>query len=186
MLSLNEIKTGTIIKFEDKPYQVQWVEHTKLGRGGAILRTKIKNLTNGVTLDKTFKGNERLEEADLERKKHQYLYAEDDSYHFMNPDNFEQITLEKENIGDKYKYLKEGTEAEILFYENMPIAINLPIKMSFKIVYTEPGLKGDTKSSTALKPAKIDTGAEIKVPLFITTDETIIVDTRTGKYVERA
>ncbi len=186
MLSLNEIKTGTLIKYNNNPFQVHWVEHTKLGRGGAILRTKIKNLTNGAIIEKTFKGNEKLEEADLERKKHQFLYTEDEKYYFMNPENFEQITLEKSNIGDKYKYLKEGTETEILFYENMPIAINLPIKMNFKITYTEPGLKGDTKSSTALKPAKIDTGAEVRVPLFIKNDDIIIIDTRTGKYVERA
>lgn len=186
MLSLNEIKTGTIIKYNDKPFEVQWVEHTKIGRGGAILRTKIKDLISGSIIEKTFKGNEKLDDAYLERKKHQYLYSEGDNFYFMNPENFEQITIEKTNIGENYKFLKEGTEAEILFFENMPIAINLPIKMNFKITYTEPGLRGDTKSSTSLKPAKIETGTEIQVPLFIKTDDIIIVDTRTGKYVERA
>jgi len=186
MLSLNEIKTGTIIKFNDKPYEVQWVEHTKLGRGGAILRTKIKDLISGSIIEKTFKGNEKIEDAYLERKKHQYLYSEGNNFYFMNPENFEQITIEKANIGENSRYLKEGIKAEILFYENMPITINLPIKMNFKVTYTEPGLRGDTKSSTSLKPAKIDTGAEINVPLFIKTDDMITIDTRTGKYVERA
>lgn len=185
MLSLNEVKTGTIIRLDNKPFEVQWVEHSKLGRGGAILRTKIKNLLDGTTVDKTFKGSEKLEPIQLKRKKYQYSYAETDNYFFMDPDNFEQVTISKSQIDEKHKYLKEGTSVEILFYERNSIAINLPIKMIFEITYTEPGLKGDTKSSTALKPAKIDTGFEIKVPLFIKTGDKIVVDTRDGRYVQK-
>lgn len=186
MLSLNEVKVGTIVRYQDKPYEVQWVEHSKLGRGGAILRSKIKNLEDGTIIDKTFKGNDKLEQLFLDRKKYQYLYKEGDNYFFMDPDNFEQITIDEKNIGEKYKYLKEGVEVEIFFHENKPLAVNLPIKMTFKVEYTEPGLKGDTKSSTALKLAKIDTGYEIRVPLFIKNGDKIVVDTRDGKYVERS
>lgn len=186
MLSLNEVKTGTIVKYQDKPYEVQWVEHSKLGRGGAILRSKIKNLEDGTIIDKTFKGNDKLEQIYLDRKKYQYLYVEGDSYFFMDPETFEQITIDKKNIGESYKYLKESAEVEILFNDNHPLAVNLPIKMTFEVTYTEPGLRGDTKSSTALKTAKIDSGYEIKVPLFIKTGDKIVVDTRDGKYVERA
>lgn len=186
MLSLNEIKVGKIIKYNDNPFEVIWSEHSKQGRGGAILRTKIKNLTNGVIIEKTFKGNEKLESLDLDRKKFQYLYSEGDNYYFMDPISFEQIALNKSNVGDKKNYLLEETEVEIVFYENNPIALNLPIKMTFNITYTEPGVKGDTKSSSATKPAKIATGATILVPLFIENGEKIIVDTRYGKYVERA
>jgi len=186
MISLNEVKTDIIIKIDNKPFKIQWVEHTKLGRGGAILRTKIKNLINGTTIEKTFRGNDKIEKVYLERKKYQYLYSEENHYYFMDPESFEQITIEKEHIEDNCRYLREGTKTEILFYENNPIAINIPIKMTFKITYTEPGLRGDTKSSTALKPATLDTGAEIKVPLFIKTGDEIIIDTRSGKYVERA
>jgi elongation factor P len=186
MLSLNELKVGSIIKFEEKPFEVLWAEHTKVGRGGAILRTKIRNLTDGSTIDKTFKGNDKLEQIFLEQKPYQYLYCENHEFYFMHPESFEQIALSKNYVGDKSKFLREGTEVEIVFYENNPISLILPIKMEFEITYTEPGLRGDTKSSTALKSAQIDTGAEIKVPLFIEKGEKIIIDTRSGKYVERA
>lgn len=186
MLNLNEIKTGMVIRFEDNPYLVMYSEHSKVGRGGAILRSKIKNLTNGVIIDKTFKGNEKLDEVDLERKKYQYLYAEGDNFYFMDPVSFEQITLGKDNVGDMKNYLAEGADIEIIFYEGNPLSLQLPIKMTFEVTYTEPGIKGDTKSSTANKPATINTGAKVLVPLFVNTGDKIIVDTRYGKYIERA
>jgi len=186
MLSLNEVKTGSVIKYNDKPYQVMWSEHSKVGRGGAILRSKIKDLISGVIIDKTFKGNEKLEALDLERKKYQYLYEENSELYFMDPVSFEQISLTKEQIGEKKNYLFEGMEIEIVFYENNPISIDLPIKIAYEIVYTEPGIKGDTKSSSSTKPAKISSGAIVQVPLFIENGEKIIVDTRNGKYIERA
>ncbi len=186
MLSLNEVKTGRVVKYNEKPYQVLWSEHTKVGRGGAILRSKIKDLTTGVIIDKTFKGNEKIEELELDKKKYQYLYAEENEYFFMDPISFEQISLNAEQVGDNKNYLFEGVVCEIIFYEGNPISLILPIKMTFEITYTEPGLKGDTKSSSSSKPAKIQTGATIQVPLFIENGEKIIVDTRTGKYIERA
>lgn len=186
MLSLNEVKIGTIIEYNDKPYQVVWSEHSKQGRGGAILRTKIRNLIDQTIIEKTFRGNDKLEKLDLEKKEYQYLYQEDNNLYFMDPVNFDQITIDKNNLQDKSKFLSEGTSAEILFYNNNPIAIDLPIKMTFEIIYTEPGIKGDTKSSGSIKTAEINTGAIIKVPLFINKGDKIIVDTRTGQYIERA
>jgi elongation factor P len=186
MLSLNEIKTGNVILYDDSPYLVLWSEHAKVGRGGAILRSKIKNLTNGVIIDKTFKGNERLESADLDRKDYQYLYTEGDNFYFMDPVTFEQITLNKENVGELKNYLAEGTKANIIFFDEKPLSLELPIKMTFEVTYTEPGIKGDTKSSTANKPATIQTGTKVLVPLFVNSGDKIVVDTRTGKYIERA
>jgi len=185
MLSLNEVKTGKNILFNDKPYEVIWSEHSKVGRGGAILRSKIKDLTNGAIIDKTFKGNEKLEELSLERKKYQYLYSETNNFYFMDPLSFEQITLDSKHVGEKSNFLTEGLEVEILFYENNPLSISLPIKMTFEITYTEPGFKGNSKNAIT-KPAKISTGATLKVPIFVKTGDKIVIDTRTGSYVERA
>lgn len=186
MISLNEVKVGKIVKYDDKLYEVIWAQHSKVGRGGAILRSKIKNLLTGAIIDKTFKGNEKLEEVDLERKKYQYLYAEDGNYYFMDPVNFEQITLNEEQVGSKKDFLVESTDLEIVFHDEKPLSLIMPIKMTFQITYTEPGIKGDTKSSTSLKSAQIQTGATIKVPLFINSGEKVVVDTRDGSYVERA
>lgn len=186
MISLNEAKTGTIINYNDKLYQIVWSEHSKVGRGGAILRSRIKDLNTGAIIDKTFKGSERLDNVDLDRKKYQYLYSDDDNFYFMDPHNFEQISIDKEKVGELKKYLTEGADVDILLHDGTPLSLNLPIKMQFEITYTEPGVKGDTKSSTSLKPAQIQTGATVMVPLFIKQGEKIIVNTQTGQYVERA
>jgi len=186
MISLNEVKVGKIVKYDDKLFEVIWAQHSKVGRGGAILRSKIKNLLTGAIIDKTFKGNEKLEEVDLERKKYQYLYTEDNNYYFMDPVSFEQITLNEDQVGSKKDFLIEGTDLEIVFHDEKPLSLLMPIKMTFQITYTEPGIKGDTKSSTSLKSAQIQTGATVKVPLFINAGEKIVVDTRDSSYVERA
>lgn len=185
MLSLNELKTGMVVEFNEKPHLVLWVEHSKKGRAGAVLRTRLNNLVSGATIEHTFKGNEKIERVELEKRKYQFLYFEDENYHFMHPQDFSQITISKLQLQGKEKFLQEGLEVEIVFYEEKPIDINLPIKMKFKVTYTEPGFKGNTQSSVS-KPAQIETGAEIKVPLFINTDDMVVVDTRTGEYVERA
>lgn len=186
MLSLNEVKPGMVIEYDDHLYQVMRTEFSKQGRGGAILRSKIKDLESGSTIDKTFQGSEKIESVILDRKKYQYLYEDENGFNFMDPGSFEQITLSREDVGEMKDYLSEGIEVQINSYEGKPISLELPIKMDFEVTYTEPGLKGDTKSSTVLKPAKINTGAEIKVPTFIKTGDRITVDTRTGSYVSRA
>ncbi|MCL5406924.1 MAG: elongation factor P [Patescibacteria group bacterium] len=185
MFSINDLKIGTKIIFNSEPHQVIYTEHSKLGRGGGILRTKIKNLISGATLEKTFAGAEKIQEAELETKKAQYLYKDAENFYFMDAANFEQFSISLTQIGKMANFLKEGAEVDILYFQNKPINIQLPIKITLEITYTEPGFKGNT-ASTVLKPATLETGAQINVPLFIKDGDKIVIDTRTGAYVERA
>lgn len=184
MLNINDLKIGTKIIFNQEPHQVIYTEHSKLGRGGGILRTKIKNLTSGAVVDKTFAGAEKIQEAELESKKAQYLYKDAENFYFMDTENFEQFSISTTRIGKMANFLKEGGEVDILYFNNEPINIQLPFKIALEVTYTEPGFKGNT-ASTVLKPATLETGAQINVPLFIKDGDEIIVDTRTGAYVER-
>lgn len=185
MLSINDLKIGTKVNFNGAPYVVIFSEHSKLGRGGGIQRTKMRNLINGSIIEKTFAGAEKLEEADLETKKAQYLYKDAEQYHFMDSTTFEQFSLAKNQLGKTAEFLKEGGEVDILYFDDKPINLNLPIKMTFEVTYTEPGFRGNTASSIT-KPATIETGAQVDVPIFIKVGDKIIVDTRSGQYVERA
>lgn len=184
MLDINDLKLGTRIIFNDQPYVVVFSQHSKLGRGGGILRSKIKNLIDGSTIDHTFAGAEKIEAAELETKKAQFLYGDGENFNFMDSSSFEQFSMTKKQLGDVIKFLKDGSEVDLLYFNNEPINIQLPIKMSFKVTYTEPGFKGNT-ASTVTKPATIETGAEVNVPLFIKENDNIVLDTRTGEYVER-
>lgn len=160
-------------------------QHSKLGRGGGIMRTKLKNLISGTIIEKTFAGAEKLEEAELETKKAQYLYADESGYNFMDSATFEQFSLSKSQLGETARFLKEGGEVGIIYFDDQPINVNLPIKMTFEITYTEPGFRGNT-TSNVLKPATLETGAQVNVPIFIKNGDKIVLDTRTGEYVERA
>lgn len=185
MLSITELKPGVVFKFEENPYVVTSSEHSKHGRGGAIMRTKIKNLFTGAIIDRTFKGSDNFEEIDLERKKAQFLYKEDESYFFMDSTSFEQFSLTGLQVGENKNFLTESLEIETIYYDNKPINIILPIKLNLTVTYTEPGFKGNSASATT-KPATLETGAEVQVPLFIKIDDIVTVDTRDGSYVERA
>lgn len=185
MLSINDLKIGTKIIFNQEPHQVIYTEHSKLGRGGGILRTKIKNLISGATLEKTFAGAEKIQEAELETKKAQYLYKDTENFYFMDAANFEQFSILSSKLGKTANFLKEGAEVDILYFQNLPINVQLPIKITLEVTYTEPGFKGNT-ASTVLKPATLETGAQINVPLFIKDGDKIVIDTRTSVYVERA
>lgn len=185
MLSINDLKIGTKIIFNHAPFQVILAQHSKLGRGGGILRAKMKNLTNGTVIEKTFAGQEKVEEAHLETRASQFLYHDENEYFFMDSDSFEQFTLNKSQLGSLANFLKEGENVGILYFQENPINIQLPIKINLKVTYTEPGFKGNT-ASTVTKPATLETGAQVKVPLFIKENDEIVVDTRTGEYVERA
>lgn len=185
MLTISDLKIGTKIIYSNAPHEVIYTEHSKLGRGGAILRTKIKNLISGATTEKTFAGAEKLEEAELETRRAQFLYKDDAAFHFMDSTNFEQFDLNKDQIGSAGKFLCDGGEVDILYFDNKPINIQLPIKIKLKVTYTEPGFRGNT-ASTVQKPATLESGAEVNVPLFIKENDEIIVDTRTDQYVERA
>jgi len=185
MLYLTDLKPGANFIFNNEPHQVVTSEHSKQGRGGAIMRTKIKNLLSGAMFDRTFKGNEEFDEAEIERKKAQFLYKEKNDYFFMDPESFDQFSLTENQIGESKNFLKDGLDTEIIYFENKPINVNLPIKLDLKVTYTEPGFKGNTQSATT-KPATLETGTEVQVPLFIKIGDIIRIDTRSGQYVERA
>jgi len=183
MISSNDFKNRITINYEDILYEILYFQHVKPGKGGAFVRTKLKNLNNGSIIDKTFRAGEKVEQAILETKKMQYLYK-DEHYIFMDSKTYEQIPLNEEQIGDNKKFLLENIEVTIQFYKEKPISINLPIFIKAKVVKTEPGVKGDTISAS-LKSAEIETGAKIQVPLFINEGDVVKIDTRSGEYITR-
>ena len=183
-LSINEIKQGVTVIVEEEVYAVIDTEHVKPGKGAAFVRAKMRNLRSGSIQEKTFRGDEKIEEAFIEERKLQYQYASGNMYHFMDQENFEEIAISEEKVGDKKKFLKDNLEVLGYFYKDETLNINLPNSVQVKITGTEPGIKGDTAKS-GTKPAQIETGATIQVPLFVNEGDTIKVDTRTGGYLER-
>lgn len=184
MLGITDLKVGTFFELDGTPHQVTAAEHSKMGRGGAVLRTKIRNLLTGAVYDKTFQGSDQFEEADIARRKGQFLYTDDTGATFMEAETFEQYTLSTEKVGQSKGYLKEGLELDLVLYNGQLIAIELPVKVDLEVTYTEPGYKGDTQSSS-FKPATLETGLQVQVPLFIKQGEVIRINTQTGQYVER-
>ncbi len=183
-LSINEIKNGVTIFVEGAVYMVVDFQHVKPGKGAAFVRTKLKNLRNNNILEITFRGDEKIEEAYIEEKKLQYQYSSGGMFHFMDQENYEDVAISEDSMGDKDKFLKDNIEVNAYYYKDEVLYVNLPNFVEYKIVHTEPGIKGDTAKS-GTKPATIDTGATINVPLFININDMIKVDTRTGSYVER-
>ncbi len=172
------------MELEGTPYAIVEFQHVKPGKGGAFVRTKLKNLKTGQVLDRTFRSGEKFDEPDLEECEMQFLYAAGDSYTFMDTSSYEQFTYGKDQLGDDTDLLKENTTVEILLYEGSPISMILPTFMNLEVVKTDPGVRGDTASG-GTKPAMVETGATIKVPLYLGIGEVIRVDTRTRAYVER-
>lgn len=185
MISTNELKTGTTIEIDGDVYTVVEFQHVKPGKGAAFVRTKIKNLQTGATFERTFRAGEKLPRARVERREMQFLYGTGDSYTFMDTENFEQLELTAEQLGDGTKYLKENMVIAILMYQGNPMGVDMPNTVELEVVKTEPGLKGDTVSGGS-KPAVMETGVVVQVPLFIEVGERVVVDTRTGHYVQRA
>ena len=185
MAKTSEFRNGLCIEFNHDIFKIVEFQHVKPGKGPAFVRTKLKSLTTGKVLDNTFTSGHSVTTARIERRPHQFLYKDDTGYVFMDNENFEQINLE-EKLLDGAEFLKEGTNIDILFHAEteQPLTCELPAFIELQVTYTEPGIKGDT-ATNATKPATLETGAEIKVPLFIDQDEVIKVDTRTGSYVER-
>ena len=186
MLALSDLQTGTYIIWQNEPAQIIWREHTKLGRGGAILRTKIRGLTSGVIYDHTFKGNDSVEPAEVNRRRAQFLYGEGDKLHFMLQDDFDQFSLNKKTVGAAAKFLQDGMEVEVLLYDDKPINIQLPVKVELKVTYAEPAVRGNTAQGNVTKIIELEGGARINAPLFIKSGDTVRVNTQTGSYVERA
>jgi len=159
-------------------------QHVKPGKGAAFVRTKLKNLKNNNILEKTFRGDEKIDEAYIEERNLQYQYASAGMYHFMDQENYEEVAISEESMGDKVKFLKDNIEVNAYYYKTAVMYVNLPNFVEYKVTHTEPGIKGYTAKS-GTKPATIDSGAMINVPLFVDTGDIIKVDTRTGSYVER-
>lgn len=183
MISTSDFKNGLTIIYDNTLYKILYFQHVKPGKGGAFVRTKLKNLDSGATLDKTFRAGEKMEQAILETKKMQFLYK-DEHYNFMDMANYEQIQLSEEQVADEKDYFLENMELSVVYHNDRPISIELPIFIEASVVETEPGIKGDTVG-TSFKPAKIETGAKVQVPLFINDGDRIKIDTRTGEYITR-
>ena len=185
MISTNQFRGGLFIKLGNDLFMIISSQHHKPGKGGAIVRTKLRNMRLGTVVERTFRAGETVENIFVEEKKYQYLYRADEEYHFMDNETYEQITLGEQKIGDAKNYLKENTDISVLMYKNEILSINLPTFIDLKIAETEPGVRGDTARG-GTKNAKLETGATVQVPLFIGTGEVITIDTRTGAYVGRA
>ena len=184
MISTSNFKRGLTIELNGEIYSIVDFQHVKPGKGGAFVRTKLKNVKTGLVMDKTFRAGEKMEQAIIDRKTMQYLYNDGDNYCFMNKENYEQISIFKEQISGLVELLKEGNDVEIVFCKGNIIGAELPNFMSLKVIKTMPGVKGNTVSG-ALKPATLETGAIIQVPLFIKEGDVIKIDTREKKYIER-
>lgn len=185
MLGITDLKNGTVFEHDGQPWLVLDYTHSKMGRGGAVLKTKLKNVITGATVQKTFQGSDKFEPVSLERKTAQYLYKDGEDYVFMDEASYEQFTLTPRVVGDAAKYTKEGESIELHYYKGKPISLNIPIKVKLRVTEAETADKGNTATG-AQKPIKLETGAVIHGPLFLKVGDSVIVDTRTGTYVERA
>lgn len=185
MFGITELKKGTLIDLEGIPYVVVDYSQKVMGRGGSIVNVRIKSLKDGRVLDKTFKGNERVAAAEIERKSAQFLYADETSAHFMDQKTYEQFALNRDIVGDSLDYLPEGGEATVQLFQGQPIGIELPVKVRLRVAQAPDVVKGDTQS-TVQKQVELETGAKIQAPIFIKSGDLLLVDTRDGSYVERA
>ena len=185
MYTTTDFRNGLKIEFEGGPYTIVYFQHVKPGKGGAFVRTKLKNLKTGAVLEHTFRSGDKVDKPDLDEREMQFMYREGDAFHFMDTASYEQIYLDTDHMGDAANYMIENLSVKILFYRGEPIGIDLPIFITLTITETEPGIRGDTVSG-ATKPAKLESGAVVQVPLFLNEGDRIKVDTRTGTYIERA
>ncbi len=184
MAQASQIRNGMVLNIDNNLWQVVEFQHVQPGKGGAFVRTKIKNLQTGRVIERTFRADEKVNDVRVETKEMQYLYRDGDLFYFMDNETYEQVAVGSDLVGDAQNYLKEGESVEILFHGSDAVGIELPFFVELKVVETEPGIKGDTVSG-ATKPAKLETGAVVQVPLFIEEGDVLKIDTRTGTYVER-
>lgn len=184
MYSTSDFRNGLKLLIDGVPFEITYFQHVKPGKGGAFVRTKLRNLKVGTIVEKTFRAGEKFEVPDMEDVTMQFLYA-DDMFHFMNSASYEQIAVPRDVVGDTALYLKENTEVRVLLFNGEVLSIELPASVVLKISRCDPGVRGDTVSN-ATKPATLETGATVQVPLFVNEGENIKVDTRTGAYLERA
>jgi elongation factor P len=180
----SDFRNGLIIKIEGRLYSIVEFQHVKPGKGGAFVRTKLKQIPEGAVIDKTFRAGERINEVRVERRAYQYLYSTDALYYMMDAETYEQVPLQESFVEDALPYLKEGMKVSVLMNGDRPIAVELPLFVELAVAETEPGLRGDTAQGGS-KNAKLETGAVVSVPLFIEVGDVLKIDTRTGRYIER-
>ena len=183
MVSAGDFRNGLTIEFEGNVYQVIEFQHVKPGKGAAFVRTKLKNIKNGGVVEKTFRPTEKCPQAHIERQEMQYLYA-DDMYHFMNTETYDQVALTKEQVGDSLKFVKENEVVKVCSWNGNVYAIEPPLFVELEVTETEPGFAGNTAQG-ATKPATVETGAQVQVPLFVNQGDKLKIDTRTGEYLSR-
>lgn len=184
MISTNDFRPGVVIALEGELYAVLASQHVKRGRGSAYVRAKIRNLKSGAIIERTFNAGERVPQAYLERRDAEYLYHHDGQYVFMDRETYEQITLDAALLGEAVNFLKDNTVVTVVYYEQRPIAVELPNTVDLRVVETAPAFRGDTATGGA-KPATLETGVVVQVPLFVEVGDVVRVDTRSGEYVER-
>ncbi len=185
MVSAGDFRNGLTLEIEGTVYQIIEFQHVKPGKGAAFVRTKIKDIINGGVVEKTFRPTEKFPTARIDRKDMQYLYADGDLFNFMDPESYEQIAIGKDVAGDTMKFVKENEVCKVNSYNGSVFAIEPPISVELEVTETEPGFKGDTATG-ATKPATVETGATVMVPLFVNQGDKIKIDTRTGEYSSRA
>jgi elongation factor P len=184
MATTNDLKNGIVLKLDGQLWTVTDFQHVKPGKGGAFVRTTLKNVLSGKVVDKTFNAGLKVETATVDKRNMTYLYKDGADFVFMDGDTFDQIPVSAATVGDAANYLLENTEAMVAVHDGVPLFIELPVSMELVVAHTDPGLQGD-RSTGGTKPATLETGAEIQVPLFITTGEKLKVDTRDGRYLGR-
>ena len=185
MATTNDLKNGTVLNLDGQLWSVIWFQHHKPGKGGAVVRTKLKNVLSGKVVDKTFNADVRVETANVDKRSMTYLYNDGESFVFMDSQTYDQVHLSAATVGEVANFLLDNQEAVVAMHEGTPLYLELPASVELTVEYTEPGLQGD-RSTGGTKPARLETGYEIQVPLFITSGEKVKVDTRDGSYLGRA
>lgn len=184
MISTADFRNGLVVQLDGDLWEIVEFQHVKPGKGGAFVRTRFKNVLTGRILEKTFRSGERMEEARLEERSWQYLYNDGDLFHFMDPESYEQIEVGSAIVGDASDWMRENQEISLLFHGNQVIKVNVPVAVVLRITKCDPGVQGD-RASGGTKPATLETGVTVQVPLFVSEGDRIKVDTRSGEYIER-
>ena len=184
MISTNQFRKGLKIELDDEPFIIADFQHVKPGKGGAFVRTKLKSLVTGNVLDRTFRSGDKVKSPNFEEKEMKYLYGDEEGFHFMDTNTYDQICIAGDDLGDSKGFLSEQLSVTVQIYNGRAIGVELPIFVELKITKSDPGIKGDTASG-ATKPAELETGAVIQVPLFVEEGQVVRIDTRTGDYIER-
>lgn len=184
MISTNDVKPGMTLDLDDGIFQIVEYQHVKPGKGRAFVKMKLKNIENGIVVERTFRADEKIQQAIVERRVHQYLFKDQLGFHFMDVAEYSQVALSESEVGDAASYLKDGDQVNLAFYDGRLVGLDLPVAVELRVVDSEPGVKGD-RSSAGTKPATLETGLVVQVPLFVNQGDRIKVDTRTGAYMTR-